>query len=154
MQPQCPRAEGGEAPILAGAAQRVGRRADPHRRNDEPAESLGLNPEHLRFIHEAMGAVVAALIQPKEALMMGAGATRANLWVNLWWAVVLIPVLWLSTQGDGIRGPALAGALCAALTAYLSVRFLVKYFETNRLTPFAVYCTAAGAVCTVIFLAT
>jgi penicillin-binding protein 2 len=29
-----------------------------HRRNDEPAESLGLNPEHLRFIHEAMGAVV------------------------------------------------------------------------------------------------
>jgi len=29
-----------------------------HRRNDEPAESLGLDPAHLRFIHEAMGAVV------------------------------------------------------------------------------------------------
>ena len=29
---------------------------------------------------------------------------------------------------------------CAAVTAYLSVRFLVRYFETNRLTPFAIYC--------------
>ena len=41
-------------------------------------------------------------------------------------------------QGDGVRGPALAAALCAALTAWLSVRFLVRFFETNRLTPFAV----------------
>ncbi|WP_019833255.1 penicillin-binding protein 2 [Sphingomonas sp. PR090111-T3T-6A] len=29
-----------------------------HRLNDQPAESLGIDPEHLRFIHEAMGAVV------------------------------------------------------------------------------------------------
>ena len=57
-------------------------------------------------------------------------------------------------KGDGIRGPALAGALCAAVTAYLSVRFLVRYFETNRLTPFGIYCTAAGAICLAIFLAT
>ena len=49
-------------------------------------------------------------------------------------------------SGDGIRGPALAGALAAALTAWLSVRFLVKYFETNRLTPFAIYCCVAGVV--------
>jgi undecaprenyl-diphosphatase len=57
-------------------------------------------------------------------------------------------------QGDGVRGPALAGALCAAVTAYLSVRFLVRFFETNRLTPFAIYCTAAGVVCLVIFAVT
>jgi undecaprenyl-diphosphatase len=57
-------------------------------------------------------------------------------------------------QGNGVRGPALAGALCAAATAYLSVRFLVRYFETNRLTPFAAYCTAAGALCLVIFAVT
>ena len=30
------------------------------------------------------------------------------------------------------------------MTAYFSVRFLVRYFETNRLTPFAVYCFVAG----------
>ena len=39
-----------------------------------------------------------------------------------------------------MRGPAFVAALCAALTAYLSVRFLMRFFETNRLTPFAIYC--------------
>jgi undecaprenyl-diphosphatase len=57
-------------------------------------------------------------------------------------------------QGDGVRGPALAGALAAALTAYLSVRFLLRFFETNRLTPFAIYCTVAGALCAAIILVT
>ena len=56
-------------------------------------------------------------------------------------------------QGNGVRGPALVGALAAAVTAFFAVRFLVRFFETNRLTPFAVYCTVAGALCTVYFLA-
>jgi len=60
-------------------------------------------------------------------------------------AVLKLPELF-GPEGDGVRGPALAGALCAALSAYLSVRFLVRYFETNRLTPFAIYCTIAGAL--------
>jgi undecaprenyl-diphosphatase len=60
-------------------------------------------------------------------------------------AVLKLPDL-LGPDGDGVRGPALAGALCAALSAYLSVRFLVRYFQTNRLTPFAIYCTIAGAL--------
>lgn len=47
-------------------------------------------------------------------------------------------------EGNGVRGPALVGALCAAVTAYLAVRFLMRYFETKTLTPFAVYCFAAG----------
>jgi undecaprenyl-diphosphatase len=68
-------------------------------------------------------------------------------------AALKLPDLF-GSQGDGVRGPALAGALCAAVTAYLSVRFLVRFFETNRLTPFAVYCTTAGAICLVVFLAT
>jgi len=60
-------------------------------------------------------------------------------------AVLKLPDLF-GPQGDGVRGPALAGALAAAVAAYFSVRFLVRYFETNRLTPFAIYCTVAGAV--------
>jgi undecaprenyl-diphosphatase len=60
-------------------------------------------------------------------------------------AVLKLPELF-GPEGDGVRGPALAGALCAALSAFLSVRFLVRYFQTNRLTPFAVYCTIAGAL--------
>jgi len=34
------------------------------------------------------------------------------------------------------------------------VRFLVRYFETNRLTPFAVYCFVAGIACSIYFAVT
>jgi undecaprenyl-diphosphatase len=54
-------------------------------------------------------------------------------------------------KGDGVRGPALVAALCAAVASYLAVRFLLRYFETNRLTPFGIYCIGAGVVCTAIF---
>jgi undecaprenyl-diphosphatase len=64
-------------------------------------------------------------------------------------AVLKLPELF-GPEGNGVRGPALVGALCAALTAYLSVRFLVRYFETNRLTPFAIYCTIAGALSLIV----
>ncbi|HVS86186.1 MAG TPA: undecaprenyl-diphosphate phosphatase [Gaiellaceae bacterium] len=55
------------------------------------------------------------------------------------------------SQGDGVRGQALVGALCAAVTAYLAVRFLMRYFETKTLTPFAVYCLAAGTAAAIYF---
>ena len=68
-------------------------------------------------------------------------------------AALKLPELF-GSQGAGVRGPALVGALCAAGAAYLSVRFLVRFFETNRLTPFAVYCTVAGALCAVVIALT
>jgi len=68
-------------------------------------------------------------------------------------AALKLPELF-GPEGDGVRGPAAVAAVCAAGTAYLSVRFLMRYFETNRLTPFAAYCVTAGAVLTAIFLAT
>jgi undecaprenyl pyrophosphate phosphatase UppP len=42
----------------------------------------------------------------------------------------------------------LGGAVCvvvAGIAAYLSVRFLMRYFQTRTLTPFAIYCLAFGA---------
>ncbi len=54
-----------------------------------------------------------------------------------------IPEL-LGPAGDGIGGQVLAGSAAAFIAAYLSVRFLVKYFETRTLTPFAIYCLVAG----------
>ena len=65
-------------------------------------------------------------------------------------ALLKLPDLFGST-GNGVRGPALAGALCAGVAAWFSVRFLMRYFETNRLTPFAVYCVIAGLVSLIIF---
>jgi undecaprenyl-diphosphatase len=65
-------------------------------------------------------------------------------------AVLKLPDL-AGSQGNGVRGQALVGALCAALTAYLSVRFLMRYFETRTLTPFAIYCLCAGTACAIYF---
>ncbi len=49
-------------------------------------------------------------------------------------------------------GPILVGALSSAAAAYLSVRFLTKYFKKNTLIPFAWYCTIVGLVTTILFL--
>jgi len=46
--------------------------------------------------------------------------------------------------GSGIRPQILAGSIVSGLGAYLSVRFLMKYFRTRTLTPFAIYCLVAG----------
>ena len=53
--------------------------------------------------------------------------------------------------GDGIRGQVLAGSLAAAVGALISVRFLMKYFETRTLTPFGIYCVVVGTVCAIGF---
>ena len=60
-------------------------------------------------------------------------------------AALKLPEL-LGSEGDGVRGPALVGGLCAAVTAtaFLAVKFLMRFFETNRLTPFGIYCIATG----------
>jgi undecaprenyl-diphosphatase len=68
-------------------------------------------------------------------------------------AALKLPELF-GSKGDGIRGPAALGAVCSAITAYLTVKFLVRYFENSRLTPFAVYCFGAGALLTIGFLVT
>jgi PST family polysaccharide transporter len=58
--------------------------------------------------------------------LMGAGATRATLWLNLGWAAVLIPALWWATELDGIRGAAIAqtgvGVLVAVPLAAVALR--------------------------------
>ena len=53
--------------------------------------------------------------------------------------VLKLPEL-LGSAGDGVRGQALVGAIAAAITTWVAVKFLLRYFETNRLTPFGVYC--------------
>jgi len=68
-------------------------------------------------------------------------------------AILKLPEL-AGPSGNGVRGQALVGALCAALTAWLSVRFLMKYFETNTLLPFAIYCFVAGGFAALYFALT
>jgi len=65
-------------------------------------------------------------------------------------AVLKLPEL-AGPQGDGVRGQALVGALCSGVTAYLAVKFLMRYFETRTLTPFAIYCLCAGTASAIYF---
>jgi undecaprenyl-diphosphatase len=68
-------------------------------------------------------------------------------------AALKVPEL-LSTNEYDVRGQALVAALCAAVTTYFAVKFLLRFFQTNRLTPFGVYCIALGATCTFVFALT
>jgi len=64
--------------------------------------------------------------------------------------VLKLPEL-MGSAGDGVRGQALVGAIAAGITTWFAVRFLLRFFETNRLTPFGIYCLAAGIVLAVAF---
>jgi PST family polysaccharide transporter len=61
--------------------------------------------------------VVRVLTSFALDILMGAGATRSTLWVNLGWAVALVPALIYATSRDGIRGAAVAHAVVGLLVA-------------------------------------
>jgi undecaprenyl-diphosphatase len=52
----------------------------------------------------------------------------------------------LGPNGHGVLGQVFAGSVAAGIAAYVSVRFLSRYFTTRTLTPFAAYCLVAGAL--------
>jgi undecaprenyl-diphosphatase len=64
-------------------------------------------------------------------------------------ALVKIPELLITKNPTAIAVAGL-GALCAALAAYLAVKFLMRYFHNKTLTPFALYCAAAGIIFSLI----
>lgn len=66
--------------------------------------------------------------------------------------VVEVPTLF-DPHNQDLLAKALVGGLLAGIAAYLSVRFLMRYFETNRLAPFAYYCWAAGILSLIVLTA-
>ena len=66
--------------------------------------------------------------------------------------VLKVPTLF-GHAGDHIHGQVAVGFVITGVTAYLSVRFLVRYFETHTLRPFAIYCLIAGGVSLIHFAA-
>ena len=46
--------------------------------------------------------------------------------------------------GNGIRSEAVVAAVAAAVTAVFTVAFLMRYFKTRTLIPFAIYCLVFG----------
>jgi undecaprenyl-diphosphatase len=65
-------------------------------------------------------------------------------------AALKLPELF-GSAGNGVRGPALVAGCCAAVTTFFAVKFLLRWFQTNRLTPFGFYCIGLGLISTLVF---
>ncbi len=64
-------------------------------------------------------------------------------------SILKLPEL-ISAGSTGTIGPIVVGSVSAAVTAFFSISFLTKYFQSKKLTPFAVYCVVVGVLATVI----
>ena len=64
--------------------------------------------------------------------------------------VLKLPDL-LGPLGDGVRYQTVVGALCAMVTAVISVHFLTRWFTTKTLIPFGFYSLVVGLLCVVRF---
>jgi undecaprenyl-diphosphatase len=148
--------------LLLFAAERFRKRAEVR----ELAVREGAKPDGARELNtmEYREAVVIGVAQSsalvsgisRDGVTMGAGLARgldhsdaARFAFLLATPVILAAGLFklpdlLGHQGDGIRGQALVATVVAGITALITVRFLVGYFKTRTLRPFAVYCLLFG----------
>lgn len=60
-------------------------------------------------------------------------------------AILKLPEVFNPTMADE-RGAFLVGAVCAAAAAWFSTKFLLRFFETKSLTPFAIYSVIGGGI--------
>ena len=148
--------------LVLFAAERFRRRAEVR----ELAVREGAKPDGARVLDtlEYREALVVGVAQStalvagisRDGVTMGAGLARgldhsdaARFAFLLATPVILaaglvkLPDL-VGHLGNGIRGQALVACLVAAVTAVFTVAFLVRYFKTRTLIPFAVYCLLFG----------
>lgn len=67
-------------------------------------------------------------------------------------ALLKLPELAMQQSASFSLGVIFAGVFSAAIIAYASVKFLLKYFETKKLWPFGIYCCVVGLVAAAIFI--
>jgi undecaprenyl-diphosphatase len=148
--------------LILFAAERFRRRTAVR----ELAVREGLNPEGGRKLDtlEYREALVVGVAQStalfagisRDGVTMGTGLARgldhsdsARFAFLLATPIILaaglikLPDL-LGHLGDGIRGQALVACISAAITAVFTVAFLVRWFKTRTLIPFAIYCLVFG----------
>ncbi len=66
-------------------------------------------------------------------------------------AFLKLPELTYSSARE-VLIPTILGVIAAGIAAYLALRFLVRYFKTEKLTPFGIYCILVGASLSLLFL--
>jgi undecaprenyl-diphosphatase len=160
--------------LILFAGERVRKRAatrelvDEHRHHEDPGHDVGRDLDTLElreglFVGSAQILALFAGIS-RSGVTMVAGLLRgldhedaAHLSFMLATPVILaagvykLPDL-LGHNGDHVRGQVLVGSLAAGIAAYVSVRFLTKWFQTRTLTPFAIYSLVFGLVMLVVTL--
>ncbi|HLV99140.1 MAG TPA: undecaprenyl-diphosphate phosphatase [Ktedonobacterales bacterium] len=67
-------------------------------------------------------------------------------------AASLLEIPKLLKDGHDAIIDAAVGSVVAGVAAYISIRFLSRYFKVGRLTPFAFYCLGAGLISFLIFV--
>ena len=65
--------------------------------------------------------------------------------------VLKVPSL-AGPAGAHIHGQVAVGFIVCGIAAYVSVRFLIRWFQTRTLTPFAIYCLAFGLLSILRFI--
>jgi undecaprenyl-diphosphatase len=148
--------------LVLFAAERYRRRAEVRElaaregaKPDGARELATLEYREAAFIGAAQSTALIAGIS-RDGVTMGAGLGRGldhsdsarfafllATPIILAAGVVKLPDL-LGHLGDGIRGQALVACATAAVTAVFTVAFLVRWFKTRTLIPFAVYCLGFG----------
>ncbi len=68
-------------------------------------------------------------------------------------ALLELPQLFSPVPSLPTAGLIILGMVLSGIAAYLCTKFLMKYFETGRLTPFAIYCWIAGLVALFLLIA-
>jgi undecaprenyl-diphosphatase len=154
-----------EQPVLVGANQRMGgAHSSGHRAERQAEVASAIQADRRLTSYSYWEAVIIGSAQilallagiSRDGVTMVAGMFRglsrqdaARFAFLLATPVILaagvlkIPDLF-GPLGDGIRPQIFAGSIVSGVAAYLSVRFLMKYFQTRTLYPFAIYCVVAG----------
>jgi len=153
-------------PVAVGGGRRTGtaRHAAGHQAEREAEYELGVQSDQRLSMQGYLSALLIGTAQilallagiSRDGVAMVAGMFRglsredaARFAFLLATPVILaagllkVPDL-MGPLGNGIRGQVLVGSVLSGVGAYLSVRFLVKYFRTRTLTPFAIYCIVVG----------
>jgi undecaprenyl-diphosphatase len=152
------------APATAASATAAASGAAPSGRATEPDAAIARMPLGRAV---AIGSAQIAALAPgisRSGITMSAGLLRgldhedaARFSFLLATPVILaagvlkLPDLF-GPLGNGIRGQVLFGSVLSGVAAYLSVRFLTRYFENRSLRPFGIYCLVGGIACLVWFL--
>jgi undecaprenyl-diphosphatase len=147
---------------IMGTGELLRRRAERRRLRPVPAE-----PEAVFSDESNLGFLPAVVVGASQALALFPGISRSGTTITagllaglkhgsaarfsfllatpiiLAAGVLEVPRLFQSGTPIGMY---LAGAVVAAVTAYMSTRFLLRYFRSGRLDPFAIYCLVLGLV--------